>query len=69
MPILDFIVELMAETGRAILTEQLAGRFRRVRPGRTPRGMAAVRRHVLVRTRRKLFNRLSTKATDSDAVP
>ena len=68
MPILEIIVELIIETGRTLLVEELSERIRRVRIRRL-KGMTAVRRHIQRATRRRLLNRLSTELNLKRALP
>jgi hypothetical protein len=57
---LETIVALLAELLRSLLVEAVSGRVREMRFPHRLHGMKDVRRHVHWRTRRKLFNRLST---------
>jgi len=64
MPNLERIIGFMAELIRTLLVDGLSERvrsgLRRLIPRRQPHGMAGVRRHLHQRTRRRVFNRLST---------
>ena len=59
MPIVETILQLIVELGRAALMEALSERVRRVQIRRL-RGMNDVRRHIRHRTRQRFLNRLST---------
>jgi len=54
------IIALIADFLRALLIEALSDRVRGLRLPHRLDGMGDVRRHVQRRTRRRLFNRLST---------
>jgi len=60
MQFLAIAFEFVVELGRTFIIEELAGRVRRVRFHVRPRSMKAVWRHVHLKTRRSLLNRLST---------
>ena len=64
MPNLDIVVELIIEIGRTFLIGELSERIRRARMTGKLHGMAGVRRHVHLATRRRLLNKLLTRLRD-----
>jgi len=62
MPINDFILDVISQMLRSLLLETVSKRFLNARWPRKLRGMTALRQHIHIQVRKRLFRRLSTEA-------